>query len=161
MGKNRDYVGVYLVLRQLLSRRDFRLLWVGQGISELGSSVTNVALPLLAVATLGATAAQVGLITAAGMAAWLVLALPLGAWADRRRRRPLLIGADLGRAALLATVPLAALAGRLTIVQVGVVALLVGALNVVFDVAYPAYLPTVVPADRLVEGNGLLTATDA
>jgi predicted MFS family arabinose efflux permease len=160
-GTNRYYMGVNSGLKKLLTSRDYRLLWAGQGISEVGSSVTNVALPLLAVATLGASAAQVGLVTAAGMAAWLVFALPFGAWADRRRRRPLLIGADLGRAALLATLPLAALAGRLTIVQVGLVAFVVGVLNVVFDVAYPAYLPTVLPPDRLVDGNGLLTATDS
>lgn len=145
----------------LLRDRDFRLLWLGQGISEVGTAVTFVALPLIAVGQLGATPMQVGLLTAAGFGAWLVVGLPLGAWADRRRRRPLLIAADLGRAALIATIPVAAAAQVLTVVHLIVVALLTSALSVLFDVAYPAYLPNVVEKDRLVDANGKLFATES
>ncbi len=148
-------------MRSLFRDRDFRFLWFGQGISEIGSAVTVVVLPLIAVGQLRATPFQVGLITAAGFGAWLVVGLPLGAWADRRRRRPLLIAADLGRAALVATLPLAGAAGVLTVAHLAVVALLVGGLSVLFDVAYPAYLPTVVDKDRLVDANGKLFATES
>jgi MFS family permease len=148
-------------MRSLFRDRDFRLLWVGQGVSEVGTAVTVVALPLIAVGQLQATPFQVGLITAAGFGAWLVVGLPLGAWADRRRRRPLLIAADLGRAALIATVPVAAFAEVLTIAHLAAVALLTGALSVLFDVAYPAYLPNVVVKDRLVDANGKLFATES
>lgn len=145
----------------LLRERDFRLLWAGQGISAVGTAVTGVALPLIALTDLDASPFEIGLVTAASMAAWLVVGLPLGVWVDRRYRRPLLIVADVGRAVLLATVPAAAFAGVLTIAQLVVVALLAGALTVLFDVAYPAYLPAVITRDRLVEGNGVLGATDA
>ena len=145
----------------LLREHDFRLLWFGQGISALGSSVTAIVLPLIAVARLDATPFQVGLITAAGLAPWLVLGLPFGVWADRRRRRPLLIASDLGRAALLATIPIADLAGTVTIAHLVVVAMLVGALSVLFDVSYPAYLPVVVDKSRLIDANGKLSATQS
>jgi MFS family permease len=145
----------------LLREHDFRLLWFGQGISAMGSSVTAIVLPLIAVARLDATPFHVGLITAAGLAPWLVLGLPFGVWADRGRRRPLLIASDLGRAALLATIPIADLAGTMTIAHLGVVALLVGALSVLFDVSYPAYLPVVVDKSRLIDANGKLSATQS
>lgn len=146
----------------LLRERDFRLLFAGQGISAVGTAVTYVALPLIAVAHLGAGPFEVSLITAAGYAAWLVVGLPAGVFVDRRARRPLLIFADLGRAALLATVPAAALADLLTVAQLVVVALLAGALSVLFDVAYPAFIPVVV-ADkaRLTDANGKLFATES
>jgi MFS family permease len=145
----------------LLKERDFRLLWIGQGVSEIGTSVTLVAMPLIALTQLHATPFQVGVITAAGTAGWLLFALPLGVWADRRRRRPLLIAADLGRAALITTVPAAAAFGVLTIGHLVSVALLTGALTVLFNVAYPAYLPAVVERDRLVDANGTLFATES
>jgi len=145
----------------LFRERDFRLLFVGQGISAVGTAVSYVALPLIAVAALHASPLEVSLITAAGYAAWLVVGLPLGVFVDRHKRRPLLIVADLGRAALLATVTAAALADALTIAHLIGVALLAGALSVLFDVAYPAYLPTIIPKDRLVDGNGKLFATES
>ncbi|GIJ44756.1 MFS transporter [Virgisporangium aliadipatigenens] len=140
--------------------RDFVYLFVGQTVSQFGSAVTRLALPFLAVTELGASAFEVGVVTAASNAAWLFIGLPLGVWVDRRRRRPLLIAADLARAALLVTVPVAALAGVLTLAQVVVVALLVGAFGTLFDVAWPAFLPVVVPKERLVGANGALAATE-
>jgi MFS family permease len=148
-------------MASLLRERDFRLLFAGQGVSAVGTAVSYVALPLIAVSALDASPFEVGLITAAGYAAWLVVGLPLGVVVDRRRRRPLLIAADLGRAALLATVSAAVLADALTIAHLVAVALLAGALSVLFDVAYPAYLPSIIPRDRLVDGNGTLFATES
>ncbi|GIJ65296.1 MFS transporter [Virgisporangium ochraceum] len=149
-------------MASLFRERDFRLLFAGQGISAVGTAVTYVALPLIAVAYLGAGPFEVSLITAAGYAAWLVLSLPFGVFVDRRQRRPLLIVTDLGRAALLATVPAAALADALTVPHLIVVALLAGALSVLFDVAYPAYIPVVVAdRSRLTDANGKLFATES
>jgi MFS family permease len=140
---------------------DFLKLWLAQAASLLGSEVTAVAFPLTAVLTLRATPLEMGLLGAAQAAPYLLLGLVAGAWADRWRRRPLLVAADLGRALLLATVPLAALGGILTLAQLYAVAFLTGALTVVFEVAHGAYLPTLVARERLVAGNGTLEATRA
>lgn len=90
-------------VRGLARDRSFALLWTGQTISEFGSVITALALPLVAVATLGASTFEVSLVVAATSVAWLVIGLPAGAWVDRVRRRPVLIAADLGRALALAT----------------------------------------------------------
>jgi MFS family permease len=148
-------------MASLLRRRDFALLWSGETVSETGSMVTAVALPLVALGTLHAGPFAVGVIAASAHVAWLLIGLPAGVWADRVRRRPLLVAADLGRAVLAVTVPLAWAAGVLTVAQLVVVALLTGLLTVLFTVAYPAYLPAVVPAERLVEANGALQASSA
>lgn len=149
-------------MESLFRDRDFRLLFAGQGVSAVGAAVTYVALPLIAVAELGAGAFAVSLITAAGYGAWLIVGLPAGVLVDRRARRPLMIFADLGRAALLATVPAAALADVLTVAHLVVVAFLAGALSVLFDVAYPAYIPVVVTdRARLTDANGKLFATES
>lgn len=149
-------------MASLFRERDFRFLFVGQGVSAVGTAVTYVALPLIAVADLDAGPFQVSLIAAAGYAAWLVIGLPAGVFVDRRSRRPLLIFADLGRAVLLATVPAAALADVLTVSHLVVVALLTGALSVLFDVAYPAFIPVVVTDKaRLTDANGKLFATES
>ncbi|MER5266936.1 MFS transporter [Actinosynnema sp. NPDC002837] len=136
--------------------RDFRLLWAGDAISQLGNQLTVIALPLVAIATLQSSVFEVGLLTAAGYLAWLVIGLPAGAWVDRRLRRPVLVGADLGRAVLLLSVPVAAATGTLTLWQLYLVALGTSVLTVVFDVAYPAYLPHIVERDQLVAANGRL-----
>jgi MFS family permease len=140
----------------LLGRRDVRLLLAGQAVSELGSQVGSIALPLVAVLSLRATPLEIGLVTAAGTVAFAVAALPAGVWVDRVPRRPVLVGADLARGALLLTIPLAAALDRLTLVQLAVVAAAVGLARVLFDVAYPSYLPTLVDRDRLVQANAFL-----
>jgi hypothetical protein len=140
----------------LLRHRDLRLLLAGQAVSELGSQVGSIALPLVAVLSLRATPLELGLVTAAGTIAFAVLALPAGVWVDRVRRRPVLVGADLARGALLLTIPLAAALDRLTLAQLVVVALAGGLARVLFDVAYPSYLPTLVDRDRLVAANAFL-----
>lgn len=136
--------------------RDFRLLLAGAATGQLGAQVTLVALPLVAVLELDAPAFQVGLLTAAETAAFLLVGLPAGALTDRMRKRPLMIRADLVRAVAMASVPAAALADVLTMVQLYVVALVTGVATVFFDVAHQSYLPQILPRDQLVAGNGAL-----
>ena len=143
----------------LLRHRDFRLLWGGESVSELGSQVSLLAIPLLAVRTLHATAFEMGLLTAASTAAFLIVGLPAGVWVDRVRRRRLMIGADLGRVLALGSIPIAAAVGRLTLAQLFVVTLVSGVLTVFFDVAYQSYLPALVGREHLVEGNAKLTGS--
>ncbi|HEV7811867.1 MAG TPA: MFS transporter [Leifsonia sp.] len=137
----------------LFAHRDFRLLLVGQTTSQLGTQVSAVAIPLLAVATLQATSFEVGLINAASTLAFALIGLPAGAWLDRWRRRPVLVASDLARALLLATIPLAALFGLLTIWQLVLVSLLVGTARVFFDIGYRSYLPSVTGKERVLAGN--------
>jgi Na+/melibiose symporter-like transporter len=132
------------------------MLWGAQTVSLLGSHVTMLALPLTAALALEATPAQMGLLGAAGTAPALLLGLLAGLWVDRRPRRPLMIAADLGRAALLLLIPAAALLGALRIELLYVVALLAGALTLLFEVAYRAFLPALLVRERLVDANGKL-----
>jgi MFS family permease len=143
----------------LRRHRDFRLLWGGETVSEVGSQVSLLAVPLLAVHDLHATTFQMGLLTAASTAAFLVVGLPAGVWVDRVRRRRVMVLADLGRVVALGSVPLAWLAGVLTLGQLFAVTLLSGILTVFFDVAYQSYLPSLVGREHLVEGNAKLTGS--
>ena len=143
----------------LLRHRDFRLLWGGETVSELGSQVSLLAIPLLAVGTLHATTLEMGLLTAASTAAFLVVGLPAGVWVDRMRRRRVMIAADVGRVLALGSVPIAYALGDLTLAQLFVVTLATGILTVFFDVAYQSYLPTLVGRAHLVEGNAKLTGS--
>lgn len=144
----------------LIRHRDFRLLWGGETVSQLGSQVSLLAIPLLAVRTLHATTFQMGLLTAASTAAFLIVGLPAGVWVDRIRRRRVMIGADLGRVVALGSVPAAYAAGLLTLGQLFVVTLVAGVLTVFFDVAYQSYLPSLVGREHLVEGNAKLTGSE-
>ncbi len=143
----------------LLGHRDFRLLWGGETVSELGSQVSLLAIPLLAVRTLHATTFEMGLLTAASTAAFLVVGLPAGVWVDRIRRRRVMIAADLGRLFALGSVPIAYAVGALTLAQLFVVTLASGVLTVFFDVAYQSYLPSLVGREHVVEGNAKLTGS--
>jgi len=144
----------------LFRHRDFRLLWGGETVSQLGSQVSLLAIPLLAVRTLHATTFQMGLLTAASTAAFLVVGLPAGVWVDRIRRRWVMILADLGRMVALGSVPVAYAAGLLTLAQLFIVTLAAGVLTVFFDVAYQSYLPALVGREHLVEGNAKLTGSE-
>ncbi|MGV3723812.1 MAG: MFS transporter [Actinomycetota bacterium] len=135
---------------------DFRKLWAAQAISQVGSRITRGALPLAAVMTLGATPAQMGILGALETAPALLVGLAAGVYVDRFRRRPLLMLTDLGRALLLATIPLAAALGTLGLPQLYLIALLTGVLTVVFDIAYPSYMPTLVGRERMLEANSRL-----
>lgn len=140
---------------------DFMKLWVGQTISQFGSRITRGALPLAAVVALDASPLQMGLLAAAEAAPVLLFGLAAGVAVDRFRRKPLLIATDLGRALILAWVPLAAVLGLLQVWQLYVVAALCGILTVFFDVAYQSYLPSLVPRERLVEGNSRLALSSS
>ncbi|MCP2364975.1 MFS family permease [Nonomuraea thailandensis] len=135
-----------------------RMVW-SNGISGFGTQVTLVALPLTAVVTLEASAFELGLLSAAQAAAFLLIGLPAGVWVDRLRRRPILVRADLVRGALLLTVPAAAWLGVLTLPHLYAVAFVLGVGAVFFDVAHMSFLPAVVPKERLEQANGRLEVT--
>src|SRR5947207_815746 len=135
---------------------DFLKLWIGQTISEIGSRVTLVALPLVAVLVLNANPFQMGLLAGIGGLASLVFGLGAGLQVDRLRRRPILIVTDLGRAVVLGSIPVAASFGILSMRQVYVVVATAGILTVLFDVAYQSYLPSLVERDQILEGNSKL-----
>lgn len=140
---------------------DFLRLWMGTSISLVGTAVSGLALPLVAVLTLHVGAVQMGLLGALGLLPYLLVSLVAGVWVDRIKRRPVMVACDVGRAVLLASVPAAALLGKLTIGQLYGVAFLAGTLSVIFGVAYQAFLPPLVGLDRLAEGNAKLGASNA
>ncbi|MEN9934729.1 MAG: hypothetical protein RLZZ387_1308, partial [Chloroflexota bacterium] len=140
---------------------DFLRLWTGQTISLLGSQIGGGALRYTAILILGATPVQLGLLSAAAMLPALLLALPAGLWVDRVLRRPVLVAADIGRALLLLSIPLAYALGVLRVEQLYAVAALMGALTILFDTAYPSYVPSVVRREELVEANSKLGASDS
>lgn len=143
------------------ANRDFVRLWVGQTISKFGSHVGEAGVGYAALLTLKATPEQMGALGALGLLPVMLVGLFAGVWVDRLRKRPLLIGADIGRAVILCTVPAAALAGMLRIEQLYVVAALMGALDVLFAVADPAYLPTLLDDEQLVEGNSKIAVSSS
>ncbi len=147
--------------RSLWTNLDFVKLWTGQTISELGSRITREGIPLAAVLVLHAGTIQMGFLSALGGAAVLVFGLVAGVWVDRLRRRPILIAADLGRAAILVSVPAAAIAGILSMGQLYAVAALAGILTVFFDVAYQSYLPALVAREQILEGNSKLALSSS
>jgi MFS family permease len=145
----------------LWRHRDFLMLWSGQTVSEFGSAVTTVALPLTAVVLLHASTLQVGLLTAASTVCFLIVALPAGLVVDRVAKRRLMIGCDVARMLILGSVPAAAAFGVLTMAQLFAVALLAGLATVFFDVAYQSYVPALIEREQLHDGNGKLGATQA
>jgi MFS family permease len=139
----------------------FLTLWAGQTVSEFGSRVTGVALPLVAVLLLGATPQQMGLLSGLQYLPVALASLVAGVWVDRLRRRPLLIATNLIMAAIIGTVPLAAAAGQLRIEQLYVVGPLMGLCGVVFGLAYAAYFRSLVSRHELLEGNTKLRLTSS
>jgi MFS family permease len=142
--------------RSLWRHGDFMKLWTAETISQLGSQVTLLALPLVAITVLDASAFQVGLLGTVEFAPFVLVGLPAGVWVDRLRRRPVLIAGDLGRAAALLSIPVAYQLDALTIGQLYAVGFVTGVLTVFFDVAYQSYLPALVEPDQLLEGNSKL-----
>jgi MFS family permease len=132
------------------------LLFGADTISQIGTQVSLLALPLVAVLALKASEFETGLLFAAGTIAFLLVGLPAGVWVDRMRRRQILITADLVRGVLLASVPIAWWLDVLTLPHLYVVALGIGVATVFFDIAYQSYLPSLVGRDRLPEGNAKL-----
>jgi MFS family permease len=147
--------------RTLWRHRNFLLLWSGQTVSEMGSAVTQLALPLTAVVVLRASTFEVGALTAAGYAAFALIALPAGAIVDRRAKRRVMIWCDAARMLIIGSVPLAAAFGALTLGQLYAVALTAGVCTVFFDVSYQSYLPVLIGTEDLVDGNGKLGATQS
>ena len=145
--------------RSLLRHPDFLKLWTDETISVFGSSITQLALPLIAATVLNVSAFEFGLLTTIEFLPFILLSLPAGVWVDRLRRRPILIAGDLGRAIAIASIPVAFAFDALTIWQLYVVGFVNGCLTVFFDVAYQSYLPSVVDRDQLVEGNSKLEIT--
>ena len=146
--------------RSLLFHHDFLRLWFSQTSSLVGLQFGTLAIPLVAVVALHATAAQAAILTGLGMTPWLVLGGVAGAWVDRWRRRPILLITHLGRAVVIATVPVAAVLGVLGLGQLYAVVVVNGVLTVFFETAYHSYLPSLVPTHNLAEGNGKLAVTD-
>jgi len=146
----------------LLRQQLFRRYWVGQTVSLFGDQVTLIALPLTAVLILDAGPAQMGYLVAAELAPNLLFSLHAGAWIDRRgRRREAMIATDLGRAALIATIPIAYAADALSMEHLYVVAFLTGTLTVVFSVASASLFTTLVRRDEYVEASSLLYGSRA
>jgi len=133
-------------------------LWAGNTISLTGDAVSGSALPLVAIYTLHATAFQVGVLTAVVWVPQLLFGLPAGVWMDRIRRRPVMIATDVGRALVVAIVPVASVVGVLHLWLLFAVALAVGMLSMFFRLGWAAYLPSTVGRDRLVEGTSALEA---
>ena len=140
---------------------DFLKLWSAETVSQLGSQVSQLAIPFVALGVLNASTFEIALLNVVEMLPFLLIGLVAGVWVDRLRRRPILIAGDLGRAALLATIPIAYLLNVLTMIQLYVVGASVGVLTVFFDVAYQSYLPSLVERDQLQEGNAKLEISRA
>jgi MFS family permease len=142
--------------KSLWRHSDFLRLWSAETVSQLGTQVTLLALPLIAILILRADPFEVGLLTAVEYLPFLLVGLPAGVWVDRLRRRPILIAADVGRAVSLVSIPVAHALGELTLAQLYLVAFFNGTLTVFFDVAYMSYLPSLVERNQLVDGNSKL-----
>jgi MFS family permease len=149
-------------LPELLRQRPFRRYWSGQTASFFGDQVTFLAVPLAAVLVLHVDAVEMGWLSTAGLLPALLFSLAAGAWADRRgRRRQMMIAADLGRAALMVSIPVAYALGHLTLVQMYGVVFLVGTLSVVFDVCNVTLFVSLVEPEQYVRGNTLVNGSRA
>jgi MFS family permease len=153
--------GKYVAEVSLFRHHDFRLLWASDTISQFGTFIGQTVLPLLAVTVLSASPFEMGLLTAAETAAFLLIGLPAGAWVDRLRRRPLMVWADVVRAVLLLSIPVTWWFGALTLPHMIIVALLVGVCTVFFDVSYQSYLPNLVGREQLLDGNAKLQTSQS
>jgi MFS family permease len=140
----------------LWRHRNFLKLWSAETVSQFGTQVSQLAIPLTAVLVLDASAFQVAALGTVEFLPFILFTLPAGVWVDRLPRRPILIAGDFGRAALLASIPVAYVLDALTLGQLYVVGFLVGICTVFFDVAYQSYLPALVEREHIIEGNSKL-----
>jgi MFS family permease len=140
----------------LLRSPDFLKLWSAETVSQIGTQVSLLAVPLVAILVLQASPFEVALLGTIEFLPFIIFSLPAGTLVDRLRRRPILIAGDLVRAASLASIPIAYELGALSILQLYVVGFVTGIATVFFDVSYQSYLPAVVERDQLVEGNSKL-----
>ena len=142
----------------LWQHAEFRKFWIGETISLFGSQITTLALPLTAAIILKATPTQMGLLSSASTIPAL-MSLFVGVWVDRLPRRRIMIIADCAQALVLFSIPTAAFLGRLRLEHLYVVAFLSGVLALWFEIAYHAFLPSLIPRERLAEGNSRLEAS--
>lgn len=140
---------------------DFLRLWTAQSSAQFGAQITLLAVPIVAAITLDISARAMGLLTAAGTLPFLLIGLFAGVVVDRSRRRPILVWTCIGRAVVLAAIPLASLLDRLSLEVLFVVTFIVGVQTVFFEVAYQSYLPTLIERRFLVDGNSKLEASRA
>jgi len=147
--------------RGLWGHPDFLRLWAAQTVSSFGARIAREGLPMVAILVLRAGPQDMGLLAAAGLIAYAVAGLGAGVAVDRAPKRPLMIAADLGRALVMLAVPLAALSGWLTLAGVFVALALISALSAIFEMADHAFLPSLIDAPQLVDGNAKLGTTDA
>ena len=137
------------------------MVWGAATVSVIGSQVTLIAIPFIALTMLHAGVFEVSLLAAVEMLPFLLFTLPAGAWLDRVRRRPVLIGADIARACVLLSIPCAYVGGSLCLPQLFIVAFLSGSATAFFDVADQSYLPAILERDELVEGNARLQISNS
>src|SRR5688500_7856086 len=140
----------------LWRHRDFLKLWSAETISQFGSAVDDLAIGFVAIVFLDASAFEVAVLGTLNFLPFILFTLPAGVWVDRLRKKPILIVGDFGRAALLASIPIAYVADVLTLWQLYAVVFLTGVCTVFFDVAYQSYLPALVERDQIIEGNSKL-----
>ncbi|WP_436497270.1 MFS transporter [Actinokineospora sp. HUAS TT18] len=146
---------------KLLRHRDFRLLLVGESLSQAGAMVGHTVLPLIAVHTLAVGAFEMGVLAAAETLAFLLVGLPAGVWIDRWRRKAVMVSTALVRAVVLLSIPLAWWLGLLTFAQMSLVAFTAGACSLFFDVAYQSVAPLVLDRESLVRGNAALQSSQS
>ncbi|MBI3841210.1 MAG: MFS transporter [Thaumarchaeota archaeon] len=147
--------------QSLFHHPDFMKLWIGESISVVGSQFSPFAITIAAHDILHAQRIEFGILAGLGTLPFLLFGLPVGVWADRYRRKPTMIYADLGRALILLSVPLAWIFGYLSMGLFYVVAFTTGVLTVFFEICYQSYLPSLVERSELVEANGKLQSTQA
>lgn len=141
--------------------RDFALLWTGFTVSAFGTAVTTVALPLVALITLDASTFEVGVVSAATVAAWLLFGLSAGVWVDRFPHRPLLIVCDAVRAVAILSVPVAAFFDVLSLPQLVIVAFVISVGSVFFDIGFQTYIPDVLDSSELIVANSRLQGSES
>ncbi|MEV0646335.1 MFS transporter [Phytomonospora sp. NPDC050363] len=139
--------------------RDFRRLWTGRAVSQFGSDIGAVALPLIAVTVVEATAFQVTLLAAVAACSTLLFSFPIGGLVEYRRKRPVLIATDLIRAVALASVPLAAMTGWLTFAHLCVITAINTVCQIAFASASAAHLKALVSPERILDANSRLEGT--
>jgi predicted MFS family arabinose efflux permease len=147
-------------VRRLRHDRNFRLLWTGETVSQVGTAVSAVATPLVAIQVLHSGPFAVGVLAATVWLPWLLIGLPAGAWVDRLPRRPLMLVCNLASLVLLVSVPFAAWVGVLTFAHLAAVMVLVGVAAVFSVTAYQVFLPAAVRPEHLAEANAKVQGSE-
>ncbi|MGI8881482.1 MAG: MFS transporter [Jatrophihabitans sp.] len=140
--------------------RDFRRLWAAVGTSSFGSALSAVALPLIALFSVHASAVELGALIGVEQVAWLAFGLLAGVWVDRWPRKRVMVLADIGRAVLVGLLPVAAWTGVLQLWMLFAAGLLIGVCNVFDGVAHTAVLPQLVDSSDLIDANSRINVTD-